>query len=44
MGRSVFSRGQPLGRKLALKLLPSSFTNDAERLARFEREARAASG
>ncbi|HWL75865.1 MAG TPA: serine/threonine-protein kinase, partial [Burkholderiaceae bacterium] len=29
--------------KVALKLLPSSFTTDAERLRRFEREARAAS-
>jgi eukaryotic-like serine/threonine-protein kinase len=29
-----------LGRKVALKLLPSAFTHDQERLRRFEREAR----
>jgi hypothetical protein len=29
-----------LGRNVAIKLLPETFTNDAERAARFEREAR----
>ena len=32
-----------LGRKVALKLLPAEFTKHAERVGRFEREARAAS-
>jgi serine/threonine protein kinase/Tol biopolymer transport system component len=44
MGEVYLAEDSRLGRKVALKLLPSSFTNDAERLARFEREARAASG
>jgi len=43
MGEVFLAEDSRLGRKVALKLLPSSFTNDAERLARFEREARAAS-
>jgi serine/threonine protein kinase len=30
-----------LGREVAIKVLPEGFTNDAERLARFEREAQA---
>ena len=33
-----------LGRKVALKLLPMRFTGDAERLKRFQQEARAVSG
>src|SRR5947208_3771021 len=32
-----------LGRQVALKLLPAQFTRDADRLRRFEQEARAAS-
>lgn len=44
MGEVYLAEDNRLDRKVALKLLPSSFTNDAERLARFEREARAASG
>ena len=43
MGEVYLAEDRRLGRKVALKLLPSSFTNDAERLRRFEREARAAS-
>lgn len=43
MGEVYLAEDSRLGRKVALKLLPSSFTNDADRLARFEREARAAS-
>jgi serine/threonine protein kinase/Tol biopolymer transport system component len=44
MGEVYLAEDSRLGRKVALKLLPSSFTHDAERLARFEREARTASG
>ena len=43
MGAVYLARDNKLGRKVALKLLPSYFTNDAERLRRFEREACAAS-
>ena len=31
-----------LGRKVAIKVLPAEFASDAERLARFDQEARAA--
>jgi serine/threonine protein kinase len=31
-----------LGRDVAIKVLPASFSNDADRLRRFEQEARAA--
>jgi serine/threonine protein kinase len=34
------ARDVRLGREVALKLLPAAFASDAERLARFEREAR----
>ncbi|HSS45104.1 MAG TPA: protein kinase [Thermoanaerobaculia bacterium] len=40
----VYRAGDPrLGREVVLKVLPSDLANDTDRLARFEREARAAS-
>src|SRR5688500_8306418 len=43
MGEVFLAEDKRLGRRVALKLLPSEFTNDAERIRRFEREARTAS-
>src|SRR5262245_12470981 len=43
MGEVHLALDTRLGRKVALKLLPAEFTTDAERLRRFELEARAAS-
>jgi serine/threonine protein kinase len=43
MGEVYLAEDRKLGRKVALKLLPSQFSQDAERIGRFEREARAAS-
>ncbi|MCM3903524.1 MAG: serine/threonine protein kinase, partial [Pyrinomonadaceae bacterium] len=43
MGTVYLARDTKLGRKVALKLLPTQFTRDADRLKRFEQEACAAS-
>ena len=43
MGEVYLAEDTRLGRKVALKLLPTSFTVDTDRVRRFEREARAAS-
>jgi eukaryotic-like serine/threonine-protein kinase len=43
MGEVYLAKDTRLGRKVALKLLPTSFTVDTDRVRRFEREARAAS-
>jgi serine/threonine protein kinase/Tfp pilus assembly protein PilF len=43
MGEVYLAEDTRLGRKIALKILPAAFTQHAERLARFEQEARAAS-
>jgi len=43
MGDVYLAQDLKLGRRVALKLLPQRFTEDAERLRRFEQEARAAS-
>jgi len=40
MGEVYEARDNKLGRKVAIKILPATFANDAERLARFQREAR----
>jgi serine/threonine protein kinase/Tol biopolymer transport system component len=43
MGEVYRARDARLGREVAVKVLPSSLSRDAERLKRFEQEARAAS-
>jgi eukaryotic-like serine/threonine-protein kinase len=43
MGEVYLAQDSRLGRQVALKLLPASFTRDQERVRRFEQEARAAS-
>lgn len=43
MGRVYLARDTRLGRQVALKLLPTQYTQDAERVQRFQIEAKAAS-
>src|SRR5262247_2255126 len=43
MGEVWLSEDMRLGRKVAVKLLPTEFTTDAGRVRRFTQEARAAS-
>jgi serine/threonine protein kinase len=43
MGEVYRARDTRLGREVAIKVLPAAFSEDAERLRRFEQEARAAS-
>jgi len=39
MGEVYRARDTKLGREVAIKILPDSFVDSAERIARFEREA-----
>ena len=43
MGEVYLAEDTRLGRKVALKLLPAQYATDAERVRRFEQEAKAAS-
>jgi serine/threonine protein kinase len=43
MGEVYLAQDTRLKRKVALKLLPAEFTQDADRVRRFEQEAQAAS-
>ena len=42
MGEVYRARDTPLGREVAVKVLPAAFSENAEKLARFEQGARAA--
>src|SRR5512142_3395067 len=42
MGEVYRAKDPRLGREVAVKVLPASFSTDADRLRRFEQEARAA--
>jgi serine/threonine protein kinase/Tol biopolymer transport system component len=44
MGEVYLAEDSSLGRKIALKVLPAAFTQDTDRVHRFQQEARAASG
>ena len=44
MGEVYRAKDVKLGREIALKILPDSFTHDAERVARFQREAQILAG
>jgi eukaryotic-like serine/threonine-protein kinase len=43
MGEVYLGEDTQLGRRVALKILPAQFTRDPDRIARFQRESRAAS-
>jgi len=40
MGEVFRARDTKLGREVAIKILPEAFANDADRMSRFEREAK----